>query len=356
MKIMTIYGTRPELIRLSRIIPKLDSLCEHTLVHTGQNFDYNLHEQFFKDLDLRLPNASINCNVGSFSQELASMLPEIEILLNAVKPDKILILGDTNSALCSIIARRFNIPVYHMEAGNRCFDMTVPEEANRHIIDAMSTINMPYTNLSKENLIKEGHAKNTIYVTGNPINEVLQYYDDKINNDVTRFGLIPKEYFLATFHRAENVDNEIKLNDIICSLERLVEVYNLPVICSVHPKTLDRITKFGITVSSSIFLCKPFGFLDFIALEKSAKCVISDSGTVPEECAILGVPSIIIRNVTERPELLQCGSTLLAGNAVYSTELAVKCATSSICDWDIPEEYKAENVSDIVCKILLGVV
>jgi len=357
MKITIIYGCRPELIRLSRIISKLDKLCTLRLVHTGQNYDPGLHGQFFKDLDIRQPDISMNVNNTSLGKQLASMLPNIEDELIQNRPDKILILGDTNSALSVLIARRLNIPVYHMEAGNRCFDMTTPEEANRHIIDALSTINLPYTSISKENLLREGHARNTVYVTGNPIGEVLKYYEPKIykSNILKTLKITPDKYLLATFHRAENVDDEKALYNIMQALCNAHAKYKLPIIVSVHPKTKERLLKLNYQTMHDIRFCEPFGFTDFIKLEQNAKCVISDSGTVPEECAIMGIHSIVIRTSMERPELLQTGCTILAGNTADSIDTALTAVFSNTASWNIPIDYMVKDVSNRIIKILMGI-
>jgi UDP-N-acetylglucosamine 2-epimerase (non-hydrolysing) len=358
MKIMTILGTRPEIIRLSRIMSKLDLLCDHTLVHTGQNYDTRLNDIFFKDLRLRPPDIFLGAETGNFGEQVGSMFQNLEKILDEKKPDKVLILGDTTSGLCAIVCERKGIPVYHMEAGNRCFDRRVPEEINRKIIDSISSFNLPYTALSKENLLHDGVLKNRIFVTGNPIREVLDYYDDHIKKSrvLKRLGLKKNKYFLATFHRAENVDDRNVLREIVSSLSLIAGEYGMPVICSVHPRTTDRLKKWGITPADldDVIFCEPFGFFDFVTLEGNASCIISDSGTVAEEACILGTPNVIIRKSTERPELIECGSSILAGTHYEDILRGVQVAYNTECDWTVPKGYGGIDVSDCVVKILLG--
>jgi len=358
MRICTIIGTRPEIIRLSRIIFKLDKLCEHILIHTGQNYDQKLNDIFFQELKIRLPDIFLGCHTGVFGEQIGVMFTQIEQLLLKNKPDKVLILGDTNSGLCAIVCERLGIPVYHLEAGNRCFDKRVPEEINRKIIDSISTINLPYTNLSKENLIHDGVSKNKIFVVGNPIYEVLTHHQKEIEQSsiLKKLNLKPQKYFLSTFHRAENVDNFLTLKQIVGGLSLLTSRFNLPVICSIHPRTLDKIKKWTIdTDNPNILFSEPFGFFDFVKLEKNAFCIVSDSGTVAEESCILHTPNVIIRNSTERPEVIECGSNILSG-VVSSSRIAncVEIITQMNNKWIVPTEYTISDVSDRVVKILLG--
>jgi UDP-N-acetylglucosamine 2-epimerase (non-hydrolysing) len=357
MKVVTILGTRPEIIRLSRVIEKLDSLCDHCLVHTGQNFDASLSEMFFSQLAVRKPNYYLGVRGASFGEQIGQIIAESEKVLRAEKPDRLLLLGDTNSALSAIVAKRMGIPVYHMEAGNRCYDDRVPEEVNRRIIDHSSDILMPYTERSRQNLLREGIAGERVYVTGNPIYEVIQHYEPQIRQSsiLTDLGLEQGKYFLVTMHRAENVDVTERLKELTISLDQLQKEYKIPVVVSTHPHTRIRMQEDGSrqTVQDVRFL-EPFGFFDFITLERNAVCVISDSGTVQEECAIFGVPNVTIRDVTERPETLECGSNILSG---ANCELILQCVHIVVSQkplWHPPQEYLVENASTKVIKILLG--
>ena len=356
MKILTVLGTRPEIIRLSRIIEKLDRLCEHKLVHTGQNFDPNLNEIFFQQLGVRAPDAYLDAK-GSFGEQMATILARSEEIMLAEKPDKFLVLGDTNSALAAIVAKRLGIPVYHMEAGNRCYDDRVPEEVNRRIIDHCSDVLMPYTERSHQNLLREGIPGQRIYVTGNPILEVIQYHEKQIaSSDIFKaLSVEPGSYFLVTLHRAENVEGEQRLRQFTSALEQIQRRYGLPVIVSTHPHTRNKLQSFGIGVDNpNIRLLEPFGFFDFVALEQKARCVLSDSGTVQEECAIFRVPNVTLRDVTERPETLECGSNILSGADPARILACVETVLSRPADWNPPVEYLAENVSQTAIKILMG--
>lgn len=356
MKIVTILGTRPEIIRLSIIIEKLDQISQHILVHTGQNYDPNLNDVFFQQLGVRDPDVFFNAT-GTFGAQVGKIFQKTEKLLREEQPDKLLILGDTNSALSAFIAKRFGIPVYHMEAGNRCFDDRVPEEVNRRIIDHSSDILMPYTERSRQNLLREGFASNRIYVTGNPIFEVINRHLEKIKKSpiLDRLGITSGNYFLVTLHRAENVDIEPRLRNFISSFELLQNKYNIPLVVSTHPRTRNRFESFSINIqNSSIMFLEPFGFFDFVALETQARCVLSDSGTVQEECAIFHVPNVTLRDVTERPETVECGSNILAGADPDLILKNVEIALSTVPDWSPPAEYMVNNVSQTVLKILAG--
>ncbi|MBI2839865.1 MAG: UDP-N-acetylglucosamine 2-epimerase (non-hydrolyzing) [Acidobacteria bacterium] len=356
MKVLTILGTRPEIIRLSLIIGKLDRLSRHVLVHTGQNYDAHLTDIFFRQLGIRPPDHRFEAR-GSFGQQVGSILQECEKVLQAEKPDRVLILGDTNSSLAAIVAKRLGIPVYHMEAGNRCFDDTVPEEVNRRIVDHASDVLLPYTERSRMNLLREDIAGHRIYVTGNPINEVIRHFDAQIGASpiLTDLGLASLGYFLVTMHRQENVDLPRRLADLIRALVLLRQEHSLPVIVSTHPRTRVRMAEAGLDAGDEgIRFEEPFGFFDFIALERNALCVLSDSGTVQEECALLGVPNVTMRDVTERPEALECGSGMLSGTAPEDISRCVKTVIDLRQPWQPPQEYLAENVSDTVVKLLLS--
>ncbi len=358
MKVMTVLGTRPEIIRLSQVIPKLDLLCEHVLVHTGQNFDPSLSEIFFKELGIRTPDHFLGVQGRSFGDQIGQIIRFSEEIMQSEKPDRLLILGDTNSSLSAIVAKRLGIPVYHMEAGNRCYDDRVPEEVNRRIIDHSSDILLPYTERSRANLLREGIAGERIYVTGNPINEVLEHYRSSIKSSsvLERLNLEPDRYFLVTMHRAENVDLESRLRALITAMEKLHQIYNVPLICSLHPRTRDTMKRFGLLEQTSpgIQFHAPFGLFDFIQLEQNACCVLSDSGTVQEECCIFHVPNVTLRDVTERPETIECGSNILSGADHDTIVRAVKCVLSRDPDWKVPDEYMAGRVSDTIAKIMVG--
>ena len=356
MKIMTILGTRPEIIRLSRVIEGLDRLCQHVLIHTGQNYDPNLNDVFFHQLGVRNPDIFLEAK-GSFGEQVAIILSDCEKIMVKEKPDKILILGDTNSALSALVAKRLGIPVYHMEAGNRCYDDRVPEEVNRRVIDHSSDILLPYTENSRQNLIREGIEGKRIFVTGNPIFEVIHYYLPQIKQSTILDQLLisPGKYFLVTLHRAENVDNEIRLRQFAQAFDLLQRKYKLPVIISTHPRTRDKLNSFGINnTNSEIRFMEPFGFFDFITLEQNASCVLTDSGTVQEECTILKIPVVTLRDVTERPETLECGSNILTGADPDHITKCVDFAISSRPSWEPPQEYLYPNVSQTVLKIIFG--
>jgi UDP-N-acetylglucosamine 2-epimerase (non-hydrolysing) len=357
LKIMTILGTRPEIIRLSLIIKLLDQHAEHTLVDTGQNYDDRLSGLFFRELNVRQPDVSMGVRGSSFGDQVAQILSRGEQLLLEKRPDRVLILGDTNSGLVAIVARRLGVPVYHMEAGNRCYDFRVPEEGNRRVIDHLSSVLMPYTNRSRENLLREGIAGQDIYVTGNPIYEVLQNFAEQIaaSTVLSRLGVKENGFFLVTMHRAENVDIEARLRSLIDALELLHERYRLPILGSLHPRTRSKAEQFGISLGRpGLTFLEPFGFFDFIRLEQSAFCVLSDSGTVQEEACIMGVPNVTIRDVTERPETLECGSNVLAGSDAQTIVKMVSLVTQETRRWQPPDEYLAPHVANTVSKIVLG--
>ncbi|MBM4447431.1 MAG: UDP-N-acetylglucosamine 2-epimerase (non-hydrolyzing) [Chloroflexi bacterium] len=357
MKVMTILGTRPEIIRLSLIIKKLDIYCDHVLVHTGQNFDENLSSIFFSDLDLRQPNYYLGVKADTFGEQAGKIIIETEKVILKERPDRILILGDTNSGLASIVAKRMGIPVFHMEAGNRCFDYRVPEEVNRKIIDHCSTILLPYTYRSKENLLNEGISNEVIFVIGNPIYEVIGHCSKEIESSkiLSKLEVQPKKYFLVTMHRAETVDCEHRLKSILAGLGKINEKYNFPVICSLHPRTKSKIAQFNLrTTNKDIRFSKPFGFFDFVALEKNALCIVTDSGTVQEECSILKLPNITIRDVTERPETIESGSNMLASISPDLILKAVEIALTEKQEWEPPAGYLDKDVSSKVVKIILG--
>lgn len=357
MKVMTIFGTRPEIIRLSLVMKILDQHCDHTTVHTGQNFEESLSDIFIRDLEIRAPDVHLGIRSTSFGDQAGQIIAKIDAVLEQHQPEKVLILGDTNSALSAIVAARRGIPVFHMEAGNRCFDDRVPEEINRRIVDHSSTILLPYTERSRDNLVAEGIERERIYVTGNPIYEVLNNFAEKIEESgaLKELSVKPFEYFLVTLHRAENVGNHDRLENIFRGFSAIAEKFEKDVLISVHPRTAEQIDQFEIKpISDRIRLLEPLGFFDFVKLEKNSLAVLTDSGTVQEECSIFGIPNITVRDVTERPETIECGSNILSGANADSIVQAVSLAISQPANWSPPAEYLVRNVSQTVSKIVLG--
>jgi UDP-N-acetylglucosamine 2-epimerase (non-hydrolysing) len=357
MKIITIFGTRPEIIRLSVLMKILDQNCDHVTVHTGQNYVDGLSEIFFREMELRKPDVHLGIESSNFAEQAGQILAEVDAVLESEKPDRVLILGDTNSALSAIVAARRGIPVFHMEAGNRCFDNRVPEEVNRRIIDHSSTILLPYTERSRANLVAEGIEKERIFVTGNPINEVILTFQKDIDAShiLDTLGIRAFDYFLVTLHRAENTNDRARLKGIFEGLAQIAAKFGKPVLISVHPRTGEKLEQFDIkVVPDQIRLLEPLGFFDFVKLEKNSLAVLTDSGTVQEECSIFRIPNITLRDVTERPETIECGSNILSGAAPEVIVRSTSLALSRPADWKPPAEYLAENVSQTVSKIVLG--
>lgn len=357
---MTIVGTRPEIIRLSRVISLFDARLEHTLVHTGQNYDYELNEIFFKDLELRKPDYFLEVNTTSLGTSVGDIIQKSEVVLRDVRPDALVVLGDTNSCLSAYMAKRLKIPVFHMEAGNRCYDFNVPEELNRRIIDHISDFNLVYTEHARRHLISEGLPHRRIYLTGSPMKEVLDYYAKKINGSgiLKELGLEEKKYFVASVHREENVDNPANLEKIIKVLNSLHSEYNLPVIVSTHPRTRKQLEINGIeTDGDAIRFLKPFGFSDYVHLQKNAVCTISDSGTISEESAMLSFPAVSIRQSMERPEAQDAGTIILTG---FDPERVLDSIGLVIAEHAqrsysrIPEEYSITDTSWRVLKLIQG--
>ena len=316
LKVMTIVGTRPELIKMSRVIAELDQYTKHVLVHTGQNYDYELNQVFFEDLGIRKPNYFLEVVGGSTAQTIARVIEKSDLVIEQENPDAILLYGDTNSCLSVISAKRRKIPVFHMEAGNRCFDQRVPEEINRKVLDHLSDINLVLTEHARRYLIAEGIRPETIIKTGSHLQEVLNYYKPKIEKSdaLERIGLTAKKYFIVSAHREENVDSIENINNLIEALNGLANHYNYPVIVSTHPRTRKRIDSMGLhKISQQIQFLKPFGFCDYIKLQLGALCVISDSGTITEEASMLNLPAITIRNAHERPEGMDVGTLIMSG-------------------------------------------
>lgn len=357
MKVMTVLGTRPEIIRLSRVIPLLDEACDHVLVHTGQNFHPGLSDVFFSELEVRAPDLHLGIKGDGAAQQIGRLLEAAEPLLLRDRPDALLILGDTNSSLISLIARRLGVPVFHMEAGNRCHDDRVPEEVNRRVIDHCSSVLMPYTHRSKENLLREGIERSRILVTGNPIKQVIDHYEPLITSSdvMERLGLKSEGFALATLHRAENVDGEARLRELIEGLARVHEGTGKHVVCSLHPRTRSRVEASGVDIErAGLRFIEPLGFFDFVRLEREAWCILTDSGTVQEEACLFGRPNVTIREVTERPETVEAGSNLLSGTDPDRILDAVEIVTSEPALWGPPPEYLVENVAEKVRRIVLG--
>lgn len=360
LKVMTIVGTRPEIIRLSRVISLLDEHLNHIMVHTGQNYDYELSEIFFNDLELRKPDYFMESDVSSLGATIGDIMRKSEEVMKKEKPDAVLVLGDTNSCLSAYIAKRLHIPVFHMEAGNRSYDFNVPEELNRRVIDHISDFNLVYTEHARRHLISEGLPHRRIYLTGSPMKEVLDHYLPKADksNILKELQLTKKKYFVISIHREENVDNPENLDKIIHVLERLQQEYNQPLIVSTHPRARKRLEARKDKVKNdNIRFLKPFGFSDYIYLQQNATCTVSDSGTISEESAILSFPAISIRQSMERPEAQDSGTIILTGfdttTVLDSIRLVINEHSHRKYD-QIPEDYRIENTSWRVLKLIIG--
>jgi len=360
LKVMTIVGTRPEIIRLSRTMALLDQFTNHIIAHTGQNYDYELNEIFFKDLELRRPDYFFNIDTSSLGLAVGDIIKKSEEILKKEKPDALLVLGDTNSCLSAYMAKRMHIPIFHMEAGNRCFDFNVPEEINRRIIDHIADFNLVYSEHARRHLISEGLPHRRIYLTGSPMSEVLNYYLPKIKKSkiIKSLSLKSKSYFVVSVHREENVDNPKNLKKILNVLKSLSNVYNYPIIVSTHPRTRKRLEKIKtLKNDKNIKFHKPFGFIDYIFLQMNSSCTISDSGTISEESAILSFPAISIRESMERPEAQDAGSIILSGfdeNIVLQSINAVINQVMKFNKLSPPIEYKIDNTSWRVLNLILG--
>jgi UDP-N-acetylglucosamine 2-epimerase (non-hydrolysing) len=355
LKVMTIIGTRPEIIRLSEVIRACDKYFNHILVHTGQNYDYTLNEIFFKDLELRAPDYYLDAVGNDLGETIGNIIAKSYKLLLQEKPDALLLLGDTNSALCAIPAKRLKIPIFHMEAGNRCFDQNVPEEINRKIVDHIADINLPYTEHSRRYLLTEGFRKEHIFVMGSPMAEVIARNKAKIeaSKALEEYGVEKKRYFVLSMHREENIDIEYKFNELVRALNSLAETYGLPIIFSTHPRTWKRLEADHVGLNPLIRNVKPLGFTDYCRLQCNAACVISDSGTLSEESSILQFPAVLLRNSTERPEVLDKGTIVIGGYTEQSLLQSVALAINSFDGEDHrPRDYCDTNVSQKVVKII----
>ena len=361
MKVMTIVGTRPEIIKLSRVIDELDRHVAHILVHTGQNYDYELNEIFFKDLGLRKPDYFLDAAGKTAAETIGNVIAKADQMIGKEGPDALLLLGDTNSCLAAISAKRRKVPIFHMEAGNRCFDLRVPEEINRKIVDHISDINLPYTEHARRYLLQEGIRPETVIKTGSPMSEVLSHYMPRIKQSdiLPRLQVREGEYFLVSAHREENIDSDENFNDLIATLRVLATTHKRPVIVSTHPRTRKRVETLNLTaLDEQVRFLKPLGFLDYVNLEMNAICVISDSGTITEESSILSFPAVTIRQAHERPEgmdegtLIMCG--LKADRVLEAIEVVVAQHSKKRRAFRLVQDYETENVSKKVVRIILS--
>ncbi len=362
MKVMTILGTRPEIIRLSRVMTALDQVVDHKIVHTGQNYDYELNDVFFKELGVRPPDYFLDIDTSTLGRSLGEILIKTEEVLLKEKPDAVLVLGDTNSAIALLMAKRMKIPTYHMEAGNRSFDANVPEEINRRMVDHLADFNLVYTEHARRHLISEGLSHRFIYLTGSPMREVLKHSLNKINQSgvLDALELSQRKYFIVSVHREENVDSRDNLKNIVASLQALHDVFDYPVVVSTHPRTRNRLETLGLPYhSDEIRFLNPFGFVDYNYLQMNTFCAISDSGTISEESSILDFPAVTLRRSIERPEALDTGAIALTGFDKDTLIEGVKIATASRnvfsgAGREIPEEYKICNTSERVVRLITG--
>lgn len=363
--VVTIVGTRPEIIRLSRMIPKLDKTFNHVFVHTGQNKDPMLNEVFFRDLDLRAPDVFLDVDTSSLGAVLGDTLKKIESVYLQHKPDAVLILGDTNSAISAVLAKRMHIPVYHMEAGNRSFDENVPEETNRRLVDHVSDFNLPYTEHARRNLLAEGIRPRRLMMSGSPMREVLEHYRTKIESSTVlkNLGLEPQKYFLVSAHRQENVDSPERLKDLLDTLKAVHNEWKLPLMVSTHPRTRKQLESIpGYKDIQGVTFHEPFGFLDYNKLQLNAKCVISDSGTISEESTILGFPAITIRDSIERPEALDFGGIVMTGLRAVNVLAGIKEALDSSgqqkasAQSSYPQGYEVTDCANRVVKFMLSTI
>jgi UDP-N-acetylglucosamine 2-epimerase len=360
LKVMTIVGTRPEIIRLSRIIAKLDRYCAHVLVHTGQNYDYELNEVFFRELDIRRPDRCLEAAGVTAAETIGKVIIAADDALAQYQPDAVLILGDTNSALAAIAAKRRKIPIFHMEAGNRCFDARVPEEINRRIVDHVADINLTYSDIAREYLLREGLPADQIIKTGSPLREVIEHYRSKMeaSSILSVLDLVPSNYLVVSAHREENVDDPEKLQRLLQLLNHLATKYDQPVILSTHPRTRQRMDTLGAAVNSKVLVHKPFGFLDYLKLQVNARAVLSDSGTITEESSILNFPALNLREVHERPEGFEEAAVMLVGMNIERVDQALDVLSTQARGPDrllrTVRDYESVNVSDKVLRIILS--
>ena len=361
LKVMTVVGTRPEIIKLSRVIPELDKYTKHVLVHTGQNFDYELNEIFFNELKLRKPDYFLNAAGKTATETIANVITKVDLLLEKEMPDAFLVYGDTNSCMSVIPAKKRKIPIFHMEAGNRCFDQRVPEEVNRKIVDHLSDINMPLSEHARRYLLSEGLRPETIIKTGSPMTEVLAFHEEEINKNriLEREGLKKGEYFIVSAHREENIDSPQNFSNLLDTLSAIVQKYKKKVIVSTHPRTKKKLESIGFVNNNPLIeFMKPFGFLEYVKMEQNAFCVISDSGTITEEASILHFPAIMIRQAHERPEGMDEASVVMSGLRSDRVIESIDLVTSQYADDNNSihsiKDYAPDNVSKKVVRIILS--
>ena len=358
MKVMTIVGTRPEIIRLSRTISLLDTFCDHVLVHTGQNYDYELNQIFFDDLGIRKPDRFLGAAGKNFSETIGNIMIAVDPVFNEYAPEALLILGDTNSSLTSIIAKRKKIPIFHMEAGNRCFDFRVPEEINRRIVDHISDINLTYSSIAREHLVSEGIHPGRIIKVGSPMREVLDFYSEKIDKSIIldKLNLYEKKFFVVSSHREENIDSQAGLKNFISMLNAVAAKYEYPIVVSAHPRLTTKLSSAGVTMNPLIQFHKPFGFFDYIKLQKKSFCVLSDSGTITEECSILNFSAINLRETHERPEGFEEGGVIFTGyvtdRVLQALEIVSSQNKTSKRAFPIVYDYDVANVSSKILNII----
>ena len=359
LKVMTILGTRPEIIRLSRVMAKMDQYFHHKIVFTQQSFDYEMSQIFFEELEVRKPDFLLNVKSETLGGQISNILTQTEAVMLSERPDAVLIMADTNTALSGIIAKRLHIPIFHFEAGYRAFDWDIPEETNRRVIDSISDYNLAYAEHARRNLIREGIHQDTIFVIGSPYPEIFAHYRKKIerSNILEQLGLTRQEYFVVSTHREENVDNAANLRRLFAAFDRLHRRYGLPVIVTAHPRTRKRLSEFGIEPGPGITLSKPFGYLDYNKLQLNARCVVSDSGSVQEESSTLGFPAVLLRKSTERPETFDTGLIGITGldeNIIVAAVAMTVDQYSNREEVVCPRDYLDTNVSTKVVKIILG--
>jgi UDP-N-acetyl-L-fucosamine synthase len=358
LKVLTVVGTRPEIIRLSRVMTRLDEVCDHVIVHTGQNYDYELNQVFFEDLTVRRPDHFLNSAGGSAAETIGNVIIAVDAVLAGERPDAVLVLGDTNSCMAVIPAKRRRIPIFHMEAGNRCFDQRVPEETNRRIVDHTADVNLTYSDIAREYLLREGLSPDLVIKTGSPMFEVLSHYGPQIaaSDVLARLTLNPREYFIVSAHREENVDGDRELARLVGILNSVAETYGMPVVVSTHPRTRKRIEATGASFHENVRLLKPVGFHDYIALQRDARAVLSDSGTISEESSILNFPALNLREAHERPEAMEEASVMLVGLSVERVHQGIAIldtqSRGATRDLRAVGDYSMPNVSEKVIRIL----